>query len=65
MPGFYFTAELDCFEDLSVKLTRSALDALAAPADSIRRMAKEAVHKTFPPEECVELYRQVRACIGG
>eukprot|EP00887_Chlorella_sp_A99_P003563 scaffold7.g3563.t1 len=60
MPGFYFEAELDNTEDLTGKLERVALRALAASPAALRALGEEAIAKTFPPAQCVELYSQAR-----
>ena len=41
MPGFYFQAELDNIEDLTVKLERTALRALSAPPKELRELTEQ------------------------
>ena len=56
MPGFYFEGDLDNIADLSVRLEATAKKALAAPLETLRKMAIQAITSKFPPEEMIAKY---------
>ncbi|KAL4458945.1 hypothetical protein ABPG75_013810 [Micractinium tetrahymenae] len=58
MPGFYYTAELDCTEDQALRLAGAALKALSAPRKEIRRLAEQALQAEFPPSRMVRQYER-------
>ena len=59
MPGFYFEGKLDNKEDLAMRLEETTKKALQATPDEIKAMAKDAMKKTFPPEEMVQAYESL------
>ncbi|EFN56266.1 hypothetical protein CHLNCDRAFT_145120 [Chlorella variabilis] len=66
MPGVYYTAELDCTEDQSIRLALTALKALALPEEELRRLGTEAIKADFPPSRMIRAYdkrwRRLHAC---
>lgn len=59
MPGFYFEGKLDNKEDLAMRLEETAIKALRASPEKINSMARDAIAKSFPPEEMIEAYESV------
>lgn len=59
MPGFYFEGKLDNKEDLAMRLEETMKEALQSSPEILRMMAKEAIQKTFPPEEMIKAYELV------
>lgn len=59
MPGFYFEGKLDNKADLAMRLEEMTKKALQTSPAEIQAMAKDAIKKTFPPEEMVQAYESV------
>ncbi|KAL4459197.1 hypothetical protein ABPG75_014062 [Micractinium tetrahymenae] len=59
MPGYYYTAELDCVQDQALRLADAALRALAAPPAEVRALAEQALRAQFPPRRMVAAYDRV------